>query len=68
MWGGNIPISRVDAAINKDGLQVFENGVPQVVHPNMVMVASTLHVQLSPRNKIIVGGGCTRGLSDPWTI
>ena len=30
----------------------FENGVPQVVHPNLLMVASTFHVWTSPRNKI----------------
>ena len=30
----------------------FENGAPQVVHPNLVMVASTFHVGVVPSNKI----------------
>ena len=27
----------------------FENGVPQVVHPNLVTASSTFHVRTSPR-------------------
>ena len=45
----------------------FVNGVPQVVHPNLAMLASTCYVQTSPRtqNKIGLvrswGGGGVHG-------
>ena len=63
------PYRRKCNSTNFDGGH-FENGVPQVVHPNLVMVASTFHVQTSPRNKInrshtFLGGGGARGSIGP---
>ena len=61
------PYRRKCNSINFDSCH-FENGVPQVVHPNLVMVISTFHVQISPRNKIkyvsYIPGveGCMRGM------
>ena len=53
----------------------FGNDVIQIVHPILVMVASIFHGERGPMNKIKQvpycpggGGGCTGGLSGPWTI
>ena len=53
----------------------FGNDVIQIVHPILVMVSSIFHGERGPMNKIKQvpycpgggGGGCTRGLSGPWT-